>query len=60
MNKEKCKCYCKDEYLAGYTEYGKAIYEVRERCFGTKEKDVCSCEGNEDRCDYYRKGVEND
>ena len=29
--------------------HGKPIY----RCNGTKEKEICSCEGNKCKCDFY-------
>ena len=36
---EKCNCY--------HEEYGKP------ECWGTKEKDVCSCKGDETKCSFY-------
>ena len=36
---DKCSCYM--------IEYGRAV------CYGTKERDLCSCQGNRKRCDFY-------
>ena len=52
---ERCECYCKDEYLEGYSLQGEPVYKIRHRCFGTKEKDPCTCGGDKRKCDYYRE-----
>ena len=37
----KCQCY--------RTEYGNNV------CYGTKEKEVCSCGGDRHKCDFYEE-----
>lgn len=37
------KCYCFHE------EFGKTV------CYGTKEREVCSCDGNKNLCNFYSK-----
>ena len=37
----KCQCY--------RTEYGNNV------CYGTKEKEVCSCGGDKRKCDFYEE-----
>ena len=27
--------------------------EIGDRCWGTKERELCSCEGDRSRCDFY-------
>lgn len=39
----KCKCYCEEYNYAG--DIGK--------CNGTRERDACSCGGDEAKCDFY-------
>ena len=36
-------------------EYGAPIYETINvpRCWGTKEKDVCNCDGDRSKCSFY-------
>lgn len=36
-------------------EYGAPIYEIINvpRCWGTREKDVCGCDGNRSKCSFY-------
>lgn len=36
---EKCRCY--------HTEYGKP------QCWGTKEREECSCDGDKNKCNFY-------
>jgi len=40
----KCECFDFDGMC-----HGKPIY----RCNGTRERELCSCEGNKYRCDFY-------
>lgn len=52
----KCDCYHlepEQHYFAG--ENGSSIYETISvpRCWGTKEKDVCGCDGDRSRCSFY-------
>ena len=72
---KKCKCYHTQEDRYYFTDYEKGFraalklpykeYEMRTegRCWGTKECDLCNCEGDESKCDFYpekRKGKRND
>jgi len=38
---EKCECY--------HVEYGKSV------CWGTKEREVCNCEGIKRNCNFYEE-----
>lgn len=49
----KCNCYIEDQELIDYTPLMKPIYKVVSRCRGTKERDECSCGGDEAKCDFY-------
>lgn len=42
---EKCKCYHEVPSSPSLGIIG--------RCYGTKERDVCSCGGDESKCDFY-------
>ena len=54
-----------DGYCSSY-EHGKAIcacyhYDNIHHCgccWGTKNMEICYCDGNINRCDFYEKGVE--
>ena len=53
---KKCDCYRIEperHYFAD--ENGASIYETISvpRCWGTKEKDVCDCDGDRSRCSFY-------
>ena len=39
QSKEICECY--------KTEYGKTV------CYGTKEREACSCGGDKNKCNFY-------
>lgn len=43
-NKEKCDSY--------KVEYGRTV------CYGTKEREVCTCGGDKDKCNFYKKQQE--
>lgn len=54
----KCDCYHlepEQHYFAD--ENGASIYEAIRvpRCWGTKEKDVCDCDGDRSRCSFYER-----
>lgn len=51
--KNKCDCYIKDRQLVDYTPLMKPIYKTVSSCFGTKERDECSCGGDRTKCDFY-------
>jgi hypothetical protein len=50
---EKCNCYVEDTYLTYDNVLRTPNYKIVSRCNGTKERDVCSCGGNETKCDFY-------
>lgn len=50
---EKCSCYIEDRQLADYTPLMKPIYKTVSLCFGTRERDECSCGGDRTKCDFY-------
>lgn len=50
---EKCNCYVEDTYLTYDNVLLTPNYKIVSRCNGTKERDVCSCGGNETKCDFY-------
>lgn len=50
---KKCDCYIEDRQLADYTPLMKPIYKTVSLCFGTKERDRCSCGGDRTKCDFY-------
>lgn len=50
---KKCDCYVEDRQLVDYTPLMKPIYKTVSLCFGTKERDNCSCGGDRTKCDFY-------
>ena len=50
---KKCDCYVEDRHLSDYTPLMKPIYKTVSLCFGTKERDKCSCGGDRTKCDFY-------
>lgn len=68
MKKEnkKCSCWHKEQYWAGWETniMGNSEPIIKEKyvCWGTPEKDVCSCGGDPIKCDFYpenRQKVQN-
>lgn len=53
MGNDKCVCHCIETWIAGVEKDGTPIWRSDERCFGTKEKDPCSCGGDKSKCNYY-------
>lgn len=49
----KCNCYIEDRQLVDYTPLMKPLYKTVALCFGTKERDQCSCGGDRTKCDFY-------
>lgn len=51
------KCPSFEEFFvpefSGTFPAGEILYRKETRCRGTKEKDACSCGGDEDKCDFY-------
>jgi hypothetical protein len=50
---KQCECYIEDRQLADYTPLMKPIYKTVSLCFGTRERDRCSCGGDRTKCDFY-------
>lgn len=53
----KCSCF-EENFVADYVAtrnagFGDVLYRKECRCRGTKEQDVCSCGGDELKCDFY-------
>lgn len=40
-NKKKCECFV--------TEFGKTV------CYGTKEREECTCDGDKSKCNFYKE-----
>lgn len=49
----KCSCYNEQYIVADYTYDGEVLYKKECRCRGTKERELCACEGDELKCDFY-------
>ena len=60
---DKCDYYIEDRQLVDYTPLMKPVYKTVALCFGTKEREQCSCGGDRTKCDFYpevrKKGREN-
>lgn len=57
-----CNCYEEREEIVGWNGAFDPIVRTVGRCNGTRERDACSCEGNQCNCDFYehiREGVKN-
>lgn len=50
---EKCDCYIEDRYLVDYTPLMKPLYKTISLCFGTKEREECTCGGDRTKCNFY-------
>lgn len=56
---KKCDCYHEETYPTGYTWVGKPTgYQTKCVCWGTKEKDECTCGGDESKCNFYPSKIE--
>ena len=50
----KCNCYVEETYPTGYDWVGKPCgYKTVCRCNGTKEREECTCGGDESKCNFY-------
>lgn len=49
----KCKCYETVQRLRYVTFDGEYHYETEGICHGTKENDVCGCNGDKINCSFY-------
>lgn len=52
---EKCNCYVEETYLTYDNVLRTPNYKTVSRCYGTKEREACSCGGNEAKCNFYPK-----
>ena len=52
QNGGKCHCF-KEEVYYTPDEYGNNYVRKEYVCFGTKEKEKCTCMGNRDKCNFY-------
>ena len=51
---EKCSSYHIKRYIRGWKDSNTPIYEREVGvCWGTKECEECSCEGDKAKCDFY-------
>lgn len=48
-----CNCYHEEDYATWDSRTCSYRRETRSECWGTKERDLCSCEGDEAKCDFY-------
>ena len=55
---DKCDCYIEDRQLVDYTPLMKPVYKTVALCFGTMERDQCSCGGDRTKCDFYPEARE--
>ena len=61
-NYKYCDSYDERKEIVGWFTPSKPITNTVGRCRGTKECDICSCEGNQFKCDFYeyvREGAKN-
>lgn len=49
----KCDCYDVSEEIVDWCADGSPKTDLVSRCFGTKERDECSCGGDRSKCDFY-------
>lgn len=49
----ECDCYIEERYPKDYTPLTFAEYRTVSMCYGTKERDRCSCGGDRTKCDFY-------
>lgn len=50
---KKCDCYDVAEEIVDWCADGSPKTDLVSRCFGTKERDMCSCGGDRNKCDFY-------
>lgn len=49
----KCDCYRVEKKIVGWCNCNEPIFWSVFRCYGTKERDECSCGGDRTKCDFY-------
>ena len=52
-NKTKCDCYHEREQIVGWKNHSKPITKLVSECWGTKNREYCTCGGDESECDFY-------
>jgi hypothetical protein len=51
---DKCSCYYIQRYIKGWRNPSTPVYEREVGvCYGTKEKEECTCGGDRTKCDFY-------
>lgn len=51
--KNKCNCYLEEIYLTYDNVLKAPKYKTFPRCYGTKEREECSCGGDKTKCNFY-------
>lgn len=51
--KEKCDCYSVKEEIIGWDDSNIPQKKTISRCNATKERDVCNCDGDKNKCNFY-------
>lgn len=49
---ENCKCWEEKEVIMGYY-HDYPMKKVKQICNGTREREECSCDGDESKCNFY-------
>lgn len=49
---KNCKCWEKEEVIMGYY-HDYPMKKVKQICNGTREREECSCDGDESKCNFY-------
>ena len=49
----KCSCYHEEEIRKFYPFDFEPLTTTVGHCYGTKERDICDCGGDEAKCDFY-------
>lgn len=52
-NKTVCHCYHEREAIIGWKSATQPLTTIVSECWGTRERDRCSCGGDESKCDFY-------
>ena len=50
---KKCDCYDVAEEIVGWYTPNSPKIVLRSRCFGTREREECTCGGDHSKCDFY-------
>ena len=50
---KKCDCYDVAEELVGWYTPNSPKMVLKSRCFGTREREECTCGGDRSKCDFY-------